>query len=113
MKLTEQQLLRIFPNARLVAGVFVAALQRAMDEREIDTPARCAAFLAQVGHESSQLTRLVENLNYSAQGLAATWPSRYLGPDGQPNALALRLARNPQAIADNTYATRNGNGDEA
>ncbi|HIE6787618.1 TPA: glycoside hydrolase family 19 protein, partial [Pseudomonas aeruginosa] len=33
MKLTEQQLLRIFPNARLVAGVFVAALQRAMDER--------------------------------------------------------------------------------
>lgn len=113
MKLTEQQLLRIFPNARLVAGVFVAALQRAMDEREIDTPARRAAFLAQVGHESSQLTRLVENLNYSAQGLAATWPSRYLGPDGQPNALALRLARNPQAIADNTYATRNGNGDEA
>ena len=112
MKLTEQQLLRIFPNARLVAGVFVAALQRAMDEREIDTPARRAA-LAQVGHESSQLTRLVENLNYSAQGLAATWPSRYLGPDGQPNALALRLARNPQAIADNTYATRNGNGDEA
>lgn len=80
---------------------------------KIDTPARRAAFLAQVGHESSQLTRLVENLNYSAQGLAATWPSRYLGPDGQPNALALRLARNPQAIADNTYATRNGNGDEA
>ena len=113
MKLTEQQLLRIFPNARLVAGVFVAALQRAMDEREIDTPARRAAFLAQVGHESSQLTRLVENLNYSAQGLAATWPSRYLGPDGQPNALALRLARNPQAIADNAYASRNGNGDEA
>ncbi|HHM5526252.1 TPA: glycoside hydrolase family 19 protein [Pseudomonas aeruginosa] len=113
MKLTEQQLLRIFPNARLVAGVFVVALQRAMDEREIDTPARRAAFLAQVGHESSQLTRLVENLNYSAQGLAATWPGRYLGPDGQPNALALRLARNPQAIADNTYATRNGNGDEA
>ena len=113
MKLTEQQLLRIFPNARLVAGVFVAALQRAMDEREIDTPARRAAFLAQVGHESSQLTRLVENLNYSAQGLAATWPSRYRGADGKPNALALNLARHPQAIANNTYASRNGNGDEA
>lgn len=113
MKLTEQQLLRIFPNARLVAGVFVVALQRAMDEREIDTPARRAAFLAQVGHESSQLTRLVENLNYSAQGLAATWPSRYLGADGQPNALAQRLARNSRAIANNAYASRNGNGDEA
>ena len=112
MKLTEQQLLRIFPNARLVAGVFVRRCNGPWT-REIDTPARRAAFLAQVGHESSQLTRLVENLNYSAQGLAATWPGRYLGPDGQPNALALRLARNPQAIADNTYATRNGNGDEA
>ncbi|WP_134607351.1 glycoside hydrolase family 19 protein, partial [Pseudomonas aeruginosa] len=58
-------------------------------------------------------TRLVENLNYSAQGLAATWPSRYRGADGKPNALALNLARHPQAIANNTYASRNGNGDEA
>ncbi|MCS9556842.1 glycoside hydrolase family 19 protein, partial [Pseudomonas aeruginosa] len=64
-------------------------------------------------HESSQLTRLVENLNYSAQGLAATWPSRYRGADGKPNALALNLARHPQATANNTYASRNGNGDEA
>ncbi|MCO3054917.1 glycoside hydrolase family 19 protein, partial [Pseudomonas aeruginosa] len=90
MKLTEQQLLRILPNARLVAGVFVPALQAAMAEAQIDTPARGAAFIAQVGHESAQLTRLVENLNYSAWSLAATWPGRYRGADGQPNALALR-----------------------
>ncbi|WP_275472412.1 glycoside hydrolase family 19 protein, partial [Pseudomonas aeruginosa] len=45
--------------------------------------------------------------------LAATWPIRYLGADGQPNALAQRLARNPRAIANNAYASRNGNGDEA
>ncbi|MFU2621702.1 glycoside hydrolase family 19 protein, partial [Pseudomonas aeruginosa] len=79
----------------------------------ITAPVRVAAFLAQVGHESSQLTRLVENLNYSARGLAATWPSRYRGADGKPNALALNLARHPQAIANNTYASRNGNGDDA
>ncbi len=54
----------------------------------------------------------MENLNYSPRGLAATWPSRYRGADGQPNALAQRLARNPQAIANNAYASRNGNGDE-
>ncbi|MGG2485250.1 glycoside hydrolase family 19 protein [Pseudomonas aeruginosa] len=112
MPITEQQLLQILPNAGHRAGFFVPALNAAMGRFGITSPVRIAAFLAQVGHESSQLTRLVENLNYSAQGLAATWPSRYLGPDGQPNALALRLARNPRAIANNAYASRNGNGDE-
>ncbi|HCR9777978.1 glycoside hydrolase family 19 [Pseudomonas aeruginosa] len=113
MPITEQQLLRIYPNAGPRAGVFVGALNRGMTRFGITSPVRAAAFLAQVGHESGQLTRLVENLNYSARGLAATWPSRYLGADGQPNALAQRLARNPRAIANNAYASRNGNGDEA
>ncbi|HCF3494393.1 TPA: glycoside hydrolase family 19 protein [Pseudomonas aeruginosa] len=113
MLITEQQLLQIFPNAGHRAGFFVPALNVAMERFDITSPVRLAAFLAQVGHESSQLTRLVEILNYSAQGLAATWPSRYRGADGKPNALALNLARHPQAIANNTYASRNGNGDEA
>ncbi|ENQ1002117.1 glycoside hydrolase family 19 protein [Pseudomonas aeruginosa] len=113
MLITEQQLLQIFPNAGHRAGFFVPALNVAMERFGIIAPVRGAAFLAQVGHESGQLTRLVENLNYSAQGLAATWPSRYRGADGKPNALALNLARHPQAIANNTYASRNGNGDEA
>ncbi|HEJ3656997.1 TPA: glycoside hydrolase family 19 protein [Pseudomonas aeruginosa] len=113
MLITEQQLLQIFPNAGPQAGVFVGALNRGMTRFGITSPVRVAAFLAQVGHESSQLTRLVENLNYSARGLAATWPSRYRGADGNPNALALNLARHPQAIANNTYASRNGNGAEA
>ncbi|HBP6281441.1 TPA: glycoside hydrolase family 19 protein [Pseudomonas aeruginosa] len=113
MLITEQQLLQILPNAGPQAGVFVGALNRGMTCFGITSPVRVAAFLAQVGHESSQLTRLVENLNYSARGLAATWPSRYRGADGNPNALALNLAGHPQAIANNTYASRNGNGDEA
>ncbi len=43
------------PNARRQAGVFVSALNAAMTNRKIDTPKRQAAFLAQVGHESSPL----------------------------------------------------------
>lgn len=113
MPITEAQLLRIYPNASQRAGVFVPALNRAMQRYRIDSPVRQAAFLAQIGHESAQLSRLVENLNYSAEGLAATWPKRYRSADGKPNALALNLARHPQAIANNTYAARNGNGDEA
>lgn len=55
MPLTEQQLLRIYPNASQRAGVFVPALNRAMLRYQINTPSRQAAFLAQIGHESGQL----------------------------------------------------------
>lgn len=55
MSLTEQQLQRIMPNARRQAGVFVSALNTAMAHRQINTPKRQAAFLAQVAHESGQL----------------------------------------------------------
>ncbi|WP_435607735.1 glycoside hydrolase family 19 protein [Pseudomonas knackmussii] len=110
MPLTQQQLLQILPNAGPRAGVFVTALNRAMIRFGITSNVRMAAFLAQVGHESAQLTALVENLNYDATGLARVWPKRYADATGKPNALALNLARHPQAIANNTYAGRNGNG---
>lgn len=55
MPITEAHLLRIYPNASQRAGVFVPALNRAMQRCQITTPARQAAFLAQIGHESGQL----------------------------------------------------------
>lgn len=79
----------------------------------LTTPTRQSAFLAQAGHESAGFTRLTENLNYSATGLAATWPGRFRGADGQPNALARALNRRPEAIANVVYANRMGNGPEA
>lgn len=80
----------------------------------IDTPREIACLLAQAGHESDGLTRLSENLNYSAQRLAEVWPGRYaVDPHAAvktPNVLALNIARNPQAIANHTYGGRMGNG---
>ena len=55
MPITEAQLLRIYPNAYPRAGVFLPALNRAMQRYQITTLARQAAFLAQIGHESGQL----------------------------------------------------------
>ena len=124
MPITSQQLLQILPNAGQVAGFFVPVLNTAMNRYQIVGLKRISAFIAQVGHESGQLTRLVENLNYSADGLANTWPNRYAEPDGKggyvkvlvkdrsrnkPNALGLSLAGKPEQIANNVYAGRMGN----
>ncbi|MFR0689552.1 glycoside hydrolase family 19 protein [Enterobacterales bacterium AE_CKDN230030158-1A_HGKHYDSX7] len=113
MLIDESQLLLILPNARPVAGVFLPALNEALPDFAIDTPWRVSAFLAQVGHESAQLTRCVENLTYSAQRLAAVWPRRFRSADGSPTALAREVAYQPERIANLVYAGRNGNGDEA
>jgi putative chitinase len=95
---------------------FHGPLSSAVVNGDLCTPKRLSAFLAQVAHESAEFMRLVENLNYSAQGLANTWPRRYaVDPHArmrEPNELARRLDRNPEAIANNVYASRLGNGDE-
>lgn len=124
MSITQQQLLQILPNAGQSVGVYVPVLNAAMVRYQIIGAKRVAAFIAQIGHESSQLIRLVENLNYSADGLANTWASRYAEPDGKggyvkvlindkslnkPNALGLSLARKPEQIANATYDGRLGN----
>ena len=111
--LSAAQLRAAVPRANV--DEWLGPVTDAMSEFEIDTPSRIAAFLAQCGHESADFTRLVENLNYSAQGLANTW-DRFSASGrrgGPPNSLARRLERQPQAIANNVYANRLGNGDEA
>ena len=103
MPITAQQLLQILPNAGQVAGVFVPVLNTAMSRYQIVGVKRIAAFVAQVGHESGHLTRLVENLNYSASALRMTWPNRF---DAN---MASALARKPEQIANIAYGNRMGN----
>lgn len=73
-----------------------------------------AHLLANVHHETGGFISDTENLNYSAMALANTWPKRYKNPaTGKPNTLAIALAGQPEKIANNVYANRMGNGDEA
>ena len=79
-----------------------------LDEYQINTPKRVAAFLAQCGHESGGFVFVTENLNYSASGLMRVFPKYFPTQD-----LAKQYERNPKKIASRVYANRMGNGDEA
>jgi putative chitinase len=79
-----------------------------LEDYEINTPKRIAAFLAQTHHESGGYVWLTENLNYSAEGLLRVFPKYFPSMD-----IAKAYARQPDKIANRTYANRMGNGDEA
>ena len=74
----------------------------------ITDPLRLAHFLAQIAHESGNFTAVVENLNYSSDGLLKTFPKYF-----KDRAIADRYARKPQQIGSRVYANRMGNGNEA
>ena len=79
-----------------------------LQEYDITSPQRIAAFLAQCGHESGGFVFVSENLNYSASGLMRVFPKYFPTME-----LAKQYERNPKKIASRVYANRMGNGDEA
>lgn len=114
MKVTNEVLVAALGCDPFTAVAWNDALNEAFEKFQINTPKRIAAFLAQVGVESSGLTHLVENLNYSAARLAVVWSGRYAeNPHAAlkvPNPKAYELANKPQALANDVYAFRLGNG---
>lgn len=78
-----------------------------LEDYEINTPKRVAAFLAQCAHESGGFVFLTENLNYKASGLLKVFPKYF--PD---EATARRYEKQPDKIANRVYANRMGNGPE-
>ncbi|HEY5804853.1 MAG TPA: glycoside hydrolase family 19 protein [Lysobacter sp.] len=105
----------MFTDAQLAAAVqcpiaraarWQPHLVRSMTRFGITTRKRAAHFLAQLGHESLGLSRVEENLNYSAARLLEVF-DRYFTRE-----TAATYARQPELIANRVYANRNGNGDE-
>lgn len=100
------------------ASRWAVPLTQAAQMYQINTPKRWAHFLAQIAHESASFRRLVESMNYSPEGLASTWPSRFAAAT-RPNALALELGRRhgeaavplerQKQIARTVYGGRMGN----
>jgi len=102
------QLKEIFPQAKEEnLEKFSDALNEAMNEFEVNSLAREAMFLAQVGHESGMFSAVSENLNYKAETLSKVFPKYFR--DVNPED----FAKQPEKIANRVYASRMGNGDEA
>jgi putative chitinase len=112
--MTSDQILAIMPLAKPHIAAFFSPLCAAMTEFEINTPTRQAAFLAQIGHESASLSRVVENLNYSPEGLMATFNNAHAVRFDHDAACRYgRTAEHPAdqvSIANIAYANRMGNG---
>lgn len=92
-----------------LAARWFQPVDAAMKEFGITSPADQAMFIAQIGHESSSFTAVVESLNYTPAALVATFGKRIT----QQQAAALgRTATQParqDAIANLVYSNRLGN----
>jgi len=105
--LTQAQVLKAVPDInRERLNQMVASWNMWAVHFGLDTPKRAAHFLGQIFAETGALRYMSENLNYSKEGLLATFPKYF----NASNAGA--YARNPQKIANRVYANRMGNGSE-
>lgn len=104
---TAQRLRALAPNAvtEIVDRCAPALDAQAALEFGVSTPLRAAHLAAQLAYESAGFTKLVENLIYSADRIAAVWP--------RLAARAGSLAGKPEALANAAYADHLGNGNEA
>ncbi|PTQ13719.1 chitinase [Sphingomonas oleivorans] len=66
---------------------------------DMTTPVRVAEFVAQIANETGGFRIFEERLDYSAEAIRRTWPSRFTSlAEAQP------FARNPQKLANRVYA---------
>lgn len=102
---TVKVLERLAPRLSAEQRLFYAALiDRAMTEFGISSPTEQAAFLAQLCHESTGLTRFEENLNYSVEALLSLFSqSRLSEADARRFGRSSARPADQQGIANAIY----------
>jgi putative chitinase len=86
----------------LVEGIASSA-SVVFDKYGVVKPLVVAHMMGQFSEECGAGLEMVENLNYSAEGLLRTWPSHFT------SSMATRYAHNQRMIADVAYGGRMGN----
>jgi len=95
---------KLIDNLPINAKKFTSEI---VQKYKITQTLRLAHFLSQISHESGGFKFVVENLNYSSEGLLKTFPKYF-----KDKATADKYARNQEMIGSRVYASRMGNGDE-
>ena len=85
----------------------IAEINQIAEKFNLITNLRLAHFLSQCSHESGNFKAVVENLNYSEDGLMKIFGGYF------PGNLADSYAFKPEMIASRVYGNRMGNGDES
>jgi putative chitinase len=111
MKITLAQLAAIIPNATTGnRAKYLDAINDTMAAYDIDTELRVAHYLAQIGHETIDLSATTEGLYYSVDALLKTFSRARISVE-QANALGYKKdakgnvtqKANPEGIANQIY----------
>jgi putative chitinase len=97
-------LARQWPHASAELRAGIEASAPAVFAKYGWSPLVIAIFMGQITHECGGGRELVENLNYTPEGIVRTWPSRF-----KSLAEAMPFARAPQKLANKVYNGRMGN----
>jgi putative chitinase len=105
--LTLEIMQRRWPNGNqhipgLLEGIIDAA-PAVFSKYGLTSPLAVAHAMAQFSEESGQGLEMIENMNYSAQGLLKVFPTHFTP------AMADRWAHNPEVIGEIAYGGRMGN----
>lgn len=117
--ITVQEFAAAVPCSPAIAAVWHPHIEQAAQKWDINSRRRMAGFIAQMSYESARFTKFTENLDYSVDGLARTWPTRFaVDPRASvkvANFVAQHLGRTKSRAADQrgianfVYGSRGGN----
>lgn len=109
MILTARTLADAMRIGEQAASLWVDHVNAALKRCGCEMREQVAQWIAQVGHESAGLTRMVESLDYSAEALAATWPTRFTLASAALIGRTHDAPANQRQIAERVYGGRMGN----